>query len=57
MMDDAERAYDGGLTAMANGGMMGQDEEELESQGSSYNKTDEEIKKLMMGSNRMPSLR
>ena len=57
MRDDAERAYDGGLTAMANGGMMGQDEEELESQGSSYNKTDEEIKKLMMGSNRMPSLR
>ena len=57
MMDDAERASDGGLTAMANGGMMGQDEEELESQGSSYNKTDEEIKKLMMGSNRMPSLR
>ena len=57
MMDDAERAYDGSLTAMANGGMMGQDEEELESQGSSYNKTDEEIKKLMMGSNRMPSLR
>ena len=57
MMDDAERAYDGGLTAMANGGMMGQDEEELERQGSSYNKTDEEIKKLMMGSNRMPSLR
>ena len=57
MMDDAERAYDGGLTAMANGGMMGQDEEELETQGSSYNKTDEEIKKLMMGSNRMPSLR
>ena len=57
MMDDAERAYDGGLQMMAEGGMMGQDEEELESQGSSYNKTDEEIKKLMMGSNRMPSLR
>tara|TARA_R100000388_G_scaffold2166_3_gene3000 strand:+ start:4922 stop:5557 length:636 start_codon:yes stop_codon:yes gene_type:complete len=57
MMDDAERAYDGGLQMMAEGGMMGQDEEELEGQASSYSKTDEEIKKLMMGSNRMPSLR
>ena len=57
MMDDAERAYDGGLQMMAEGGMMGQDEEELESQTSSLSKTDEEIKKLMMGSNRMPSLR
>ena len=54
MMDDAERAYDGGLQAMAEGGMMEQDEEETTS---SLNKTDEEIKKLMMGSNRMPSLR
>ena len=57
MMDDAERAYDGGLQMMAEGGMMGQDEEELEGQTSSLSKTDEEIKKLMMGSNRMPSLR
>jgi len=54
MMDDAERAYDGGLQAMAEGGMMEQDEEETTSP---LNKTDEEIKKLMMGSNRMPSLR
>ena len=57
MMDDAERAYDGGLQMMAEGGMMGQDEEEMEGQTSSLSKTDEEIKKLMMGSNRMPSLR
>ena len=57
MMDDAERAYDGGLQMMAEGGMMGQNEEEMESQTSSLSKTDEEIKKLMMGSNRMPSLR
>lgn len=54
MMDDAERAYDGGLQRedMAVGGMA-QDEEEL----SSLSKTDEEIKKLMMGANKMPSLR
>jgi hypothetical protein len=54
MMDDAERAYDGGLQRedMAIGGMA-QDEEDL----SSLSKTDEEIKKLMMGANKMPSLR
>ena len=57
MMDDAERAYDGGLQMMAEGGMMGQDEEDRAGQTSSLSKTDEEIKKLMMGSNRMPSLR
>jgi hypothetical protein len=37
---------------MAIGGMA-QDEENL----SSLSKTDEEIKKLMMGANKMPSLR
>ena len=54
MMDDAERAYDGGLQRedMAVGGMA-QDEEEL----SPLSKTDEEIKKLMIGANKMPSLR
>ena len=54
MMDDAERAYDGGLQRedMAIGGMA-EDEEDL----SSLSKTDEEIKKLMMGANKMPSLR
>ena len=50
MMDDAERAYDGGLQAMAEGGMM--DEEDP-----GMSKTKEEIEKLMMGANRMPSLR
>ena len=49
MMDDAERAYDGGVM-MAEGGMM--DEEDL-----GMSKTKEEIEKLMMGANRMPSLR
>jgi len=53
MMDDAERAYDGGLQAMAEGGMM--EDEDLENPGMS--KTKEEIEKLMMGANRMPSLR
>ncbi len=49
MMDDAERAYDGGVM-MAEGGMM--DEEDLK-----MSKTKEEIDKLMMGANRMPSIR
>jgi hypothetical protein len=49
MMDDAERAYDGGVM-MAEGGMM--DEEDL-----GMSKTQEEIEKLMMGANKMPSLR
>jgi hypothetical protein len=48
MMDDAERAYDGGVM-MAEGGMM--DDKDPMSQ------TQEEIEKLMMGANRMPSLR
>ena len=53
MMDDAERAYDGGLQAMANGGMM----EDEDPENPAMSKTKEEIEKLMMGANRMPSLR
>ena len=53
MMDDAERAYDGGLQAMANGGMM----EDEDPENPEMSKTKEEIEKLMMGANRMPSLR
>jgi len=53
MMDEAERAYDGGYQMKAMGGMM--DEENPEDP--SMSKTDEEIKKLMLGANRMPSLR
>lgn len=49
MMDDAERAYDGGYQMKAKGGMM--DEEDP-----GISKTQEEIEKLMMGANRMPSL-
>ena len=52
MMDDAERAYDGGYQMKAMGGMM--DEEDPEAFDMS--KTNEEIDKLMMRANRMPSL-
>ena len=52
MMDDAERAYDGGYQMKAMGGVM--DEEDPEDPMMS--KTKEEIEKLMMGANRMPSL-
>ena len=52
MMDDAERAYDGGYQMKADGGMMDEDP-----QDPMTSKTDEEIKKLMMGANKMPSLR
>lgn len=45
MMDDAERAYDGGLMKMAEGGMV--DESPTD---------EEEIKNLMLQANRMPSL-
>ena len=53
IMDDAERAYDGGYQMKAIGGYMQEDPEE---QDSPFSKTDEEIKKLMMGANKMPSL-
>ena len=53
MMDDAERAYDGGYQMKAVGGMM--EDEDPEALGMSQ--TQEEIEKLMMGANRMPSLR
>ena len=54
MMDEAERAYDGGYQMKAIGGYM---EEDPEEQDSPLSQTDEEIKKLMMGANKMPSLR
>ena len=57
MMDDAERAYDGGLQQMNVGGMPRQEEEEeLEKGRFDMSKTDEEIKKLMIGANKMPSV-
>ena len=50
MMDDAERAYDGGLMRKALGGIMSPENKKEGGQ-------DEEIKKAMVSSNRMPSLR
>ena len=50
MMDDAERAYDGGLMRKALGGMVSPEDRKVGAQ-------DEEIKKAMISSNRMPSLR
>ena len=53
MMDDAERAYDGGLQRKNEGGLLSQpEEEELED-----NPEEEEINRLMMGANKMPSVR
>ena len=57
MMDDAERAYDGGLQQLNVCGMPRQEEEEeLEKGRFDISKTDEEIKKLMIGANKMPSV-
>ena len=56
MMDEAERAYDGGyMMKMAFGGAV--EEKELEDTKGSLSQTDEEIRKVMIGSNRMPSVR
>ena len=53
LMDEAERAYDGGLQRMkyAFGGIVGSDEEEL------LEEEDEEIKKQMLSANQMPSVK
>ena len=53
MMDDAERAYDGGYQMKAIGGYMFDQEE---SETTSPSKIDEEIKRAMIGSNKIPSL-
>ena len=56
MMDEAERADDSGQKLrLAFGGAV--EEEELEDTKTTLSKTDEEIKKVMIGSNRMPSVR
>ena len=56
MMDDAERAYDGGyMMQMAFGGVV--EDDELEDSKDYLSKTDEEIKKVMIGANKMPSVR
>ena len=53
MMDDAERAYDGGYQKKAVGGYMFNQEQ---SQVASPSSIDEEIKRAMIGSNKIPSL-
>lgn len=55
MMDDAERAYDGGYMMKAFGGAV--EEDEIEDTKDSLSQTDEEIRKVMISSNRMPSVR
>ena len=56
MMDEAERADDSGQKLrLAFGGAV--EEEELEDTKATLSKTDEEIKKVMIGANRMPSVR
>ena len=59
MMDEAEMAYDidgGRELKMAFGGVV--EDDELEDSNKDYlSKTDEEIKKVMIGANRMPSVR
>ena len=56
MMDDAERAYDGRVQQLNVGGMPRKDEEDLEGGKYDMSKTDEEIRKLMIGANKMPSV-
>ena len=53
MMDDAERAYDGGLQKKNEGGLLSRPENSAFSKDSA----DDEVEKLMMASNRMPSVR
>ena len=59
MMDEAEMAYDidgGRELKMAFGGVV--EDDELEDSNKDYlSKTDEEIKKVMIGANKMPSVR
>ena len=51
MMDEAERAYDGGVQRYAFGGIAVADEANLLSK-----EEDEEIKNAMISANRMPSV-
>ena len=55
MMDDAERAYDGGLMRKAIGGVVN-DPMQNDSQLPTDQMSEEELKKQMLDANRMPSL-
>ena len=57
MMDEAERADDSGQKLKLAFGGMAEKKDELEDSKDYLSKTDEEIKKVMIGSNRMPSVR
>jgi len=59
MMDDAERAYDGGLMAMAEGGMAEDPQEQVMDTTSPYSvqkDTEDAVERQMLYSSRMPSL-
>ena len=59
MMDDAERAYDGGYMKKAFGGMVDDNPTDDDDRDGMYGETseDEEIKKQMISANRMPSVK
>jgi hypothetical protein len=52
MMDEAEKAYDGGYMKKAFGGLTSEDDIEMDSYDS-----EEEVKKQMIAANQMPSIR
>ena len=59
MMDDAERAYDGGLMAMAEGGIAEDPQEQVMDTTSPYSvqkDTEDAVERQMLYSSRMPSL-
>lgn len=59
MMDDAERAYDGGLMAMAEGGMAEDPQGQIMDTTNPYavqKETEDDVERQMLYSSRMPSL-
>jgi hypothetical protein len=52
MMDEAEKAYDGGYMKKAFGGLTSEDDIGMDSYDS-----EEEVKKQMISANQMPSIR
>ena len=57
MMDEAEKAYDGGLMKKAFGGMVDDEPKDNDGRSMYSSNEEEEIKKQMITSNRMPSVR
>jgi len=56
MMDEAEKAYDGGLMKKAFGGMVDDKPEDSDGRSMYSSNEEEEIKKQMIDANRMPSV-